>query len=107
VGQPTHQVDADLRSAGVAAGTRAFECETLSGTVLLDGASFDHCRFQKAVLVYTGGDPPRIKDCVFDGVSFEFQGAAARSLALLQAMSSPSSGLKDIFKASFPRLFGH
>jgi hypothetical protein len=44
---------------------------------------------------------------MFEGVSFQFQGAAARSLALLQAMSAPSSGLKDVFKASFPRLFGH
>lgn len=107
MGQSTRHVDADIRSANLAVGTRAFEGATLSGTVLLDGASFDHCRFQEAVLVYAGGAPPRIKDCVFEGVSFQFQGAAARSLALLQAMSSPSSGLKDIFKASFPRLFGH
>lgn len=84
-----------------------FEDETLSGEVLLDGASFERCRFQRAVLVYTGGVPPEIRSCEFEAVAFEFQGAAGRALALLQAMAAPTSGLKDVFKASFPRLFGH
>jgi hypothetical protein len=33
--------------------------------------------------------------------------AAGRTLALLQAISAQSSGLRNIFKASFPRLFAN
>jgi hypothetical protein len=40
-------------------------------------------------------------------VSFEFEGAAGRTLALLQAMSSTSSGLRNVFKASFPKIFSN
>jgi hypothetical protein len=96
-----------VRPAEPDGGPRSFESETLSGTVLLDDARFDRCRFRNAVLVYAGGAPPRIENCGFEDVTFQFQGAAARTLGLLQAMSAPSSGLRDVFKASFPRLFGH
>ncbi len=87
--------------------SRHFESETFTGHVLLDASSFDRCRFRKAVLIYTGGEPPRIENCGFEEVTFQFQGAAARTLGLLQAMSATNSGLRDVFKASFPRLFGH
>jgi hypothetical protein len=86
---------------------RAFEGEALSGRVILDNATFERCKFQSAVLVYTGGVPPTIRNCSFEKVSFEFDGAAGRTLAMLQAMSSTSSGLRQVFKASFPRIFGH
>ncbi len=107
MGRPASHLPSLLRSAEPVGEPRSFEDQTLSGPILLDGASFERCRFRRAVLVYTGGTPPRIQDCAFEEVAFQFQGAAGRSLALLQAMSSPSSGLKDVFKASFPRLFGH
>ena len=81
--------------------------QTMTGQVLLDGCTFERCRFDRAVLIYRGGTPPVIAGCVFDGVTFQFQDAAARTLALLQAMSAPSSGLSAIFKASFPRLFAN
>ena len=84
-----------------------YEGKTLTGRVLLDGGSFEGCRFVKAVLVYTGGVPPRIANCQFTDTTFEFQHAASRTLAFLQAMASPSSGLSAVFKASFSRLFGH
>lgn len=74
---------------------------------MVDGESFEACRFQQAVLVYAGGIPPRIANCAFVETTFEFQGAAGRTLAFLQAMAAPSSGLSAIFKASFARLFGH
>jgi hypothetical protein len=86
---------------------RAFEGQTLSGRIILDNATFERCKFQGAVLVYTGGVPPTIQNCSFETVSFEFDGAAGRTLAMLQAMSSASSGLREVFKASFPRIFGH
>jgi len=79
----------------------------LTGRVVLDNTTFEACVFQGAVLVYQGGPPPSIRDCTFQGVSFKFEGAAGRTLALLQAMSAQSSGFRDLFKASFPKLFGH
>ena len=107
MGRPVTDFSSAVRLAEPAGEPRSFEDQTLSGNILLDGASFQRCRFRQAVLIYTGGAPPRIQDCAFEDVAFQFQGAAGRSLALLQAMSAPSSGLKDVFKASFPRLFGH
>jgi len=88
-------------------GPREVHDRTLSGRIQLDGSSFEHCAFQKAVLVYSGGVPPKIAGCTFDDVSFQFVGPAGRTLALLQAMTRPSSGLADIVKASFGRIFGH
>ena len=86
---------------------KAIEDETLSGRVRLDNTSFLRCRFREATLVYAGGTPPQIRDCSFEGAAFEFTGPAARTLALLQALSAPSSGLRDIFKASFPKVFAN
>jgi hypothetical protein len=86
---------------------RTFTEQELTGRVLLDGGTFERCRFHDAALIYIGGVVPTIRGCSFDGVSFEFKGAAARTVAFLQAMSSPRSGLSNVFKATFPRLFGH
>lgn len=81
--------------------------QLLSGRVVLDNANFEQCSFQEAVLVYAGGPPPTIRDCSFKNITFEFEGPAGRTLALLRAMSSPASGFREVFKASFPKLFGH
>jgi hypothetical protein len=86
---------------------RRFSGQRLTGDVVLDNTTFESCAFKNARLVYFGGPLPSIRDCAFDGVSFRFDGAAGRTLAFLQAMTSSSSGFKDVFKASFPRLFGH
>jgi hypothetical protein len=88
-------------------GPLTFRDQVFTGRILIDDKSFEHCTFREAVLVYAGGAPPQIVDCSFHDAAFEFQGAAGRALAFLQALSAPSSGLRDIFKASFPRLFGH
>src|SRR5436190_15742411 len=79
--------------------------QILTGAVRLDGGVFQRCRFHKAILIYSGGEPPSLEGCMFDGASFQFAGAAGRTLALLKAMASPSSGLRDVFKASFAVLF--
>lgn len=86
---------------------RTFVDQDLTGRVLLDGATFDHCRFHKAALIYIGGTPPTLVNCSFREVSFEFAGAAGRTVAFLKGMAAPSSGLSSVFKATFPRLFGH
>ena len=95
------------KPAGPAAGPRAFSDQLLSGRVLLDNATFQRCKFQRATLIYTGGAPPQISGCAFDQVTFEFQDAAGRTLAFLQSMAHPRSGLGDIIKNSFARFFGH
>jgi hypothetical protein len=92
---------------GEAKDLRTFADQTLSGRVLLDGATFERCRFRKAALVYVGGAPPVLRDCVFEGASFQFAGAAGNTVAFLKSMTTPASGLSSVFKATFPRLFGH
>ena len=81
--------------------------ETLTGDVLLDSGVFARCAFVGARLRYAGGPPPVMQDCTFDNISFAFEGAAGRTLALLKAMSKPRSGLSEVFKASFPHRYGH
>ena len=87
---------------------QTFEDETLSGRVLLDERRFVRCRFESAVLVYTGqGAPPRLEDCTFVRSRIEFEGAADRTLAFLQAMAKADSGLRGVVRATFATLFGH
>ena len=81
--------------------------EVLTGRIRLDDASFVDCCFRKATLLYAGLGPTRISGCTFEDSLFEFDGPAANALAFLQAMSNPRSGLRDIVKASFPRIFAH
>jgi hypothetical protein len=107
VGRTSGPIISESWSSARQADTSDVRNRTLTGRVQLDGRSFDGCRFEQAVLVYSGGPLPRIANCVFDRATFAFEGPAGRSMALLQAMSAPSSGLRDIFKASFPKIFGH
>ena len=95
------------RTQALGRGPRSVEDETLSGRIALDNTAFVRCRFRNAVLVYAGGVPPQIRDCTFENATFEFAGAAGRTLGLLQALSAQKSGLRDIFKASFPKIFAN
>lgn len=107
MGRTTGPVISESWGSARQADTSQVRAKTLTGRVPIDGRSFDGCRFEQAVLVYCGGPLPRIANCTFDRTTFAFEGPAARSMALLQAISAPSSGLRDIFKASFPKIFGH
>lgn len=105
-----NRVDFDLeawRPSETFPEAREVRGETLTGKVILDNARFEDCTFRGATLIYHGGVPPSIRDCTFQGVAFEFAGPAGRTLAFLQALSSRASGFRDLFKASFPKLFGH
>ena len=93
--------------AGPADAARSFENETLTGRVLLDGATFESCQFVDAVLVYRGVMGLSLKGCTFHNVRFEFEGPAANTLAVLQAMTTPNSGMREVVKRSFPVLFAH
>ncbi len=94
-------------SAGSPGEARTYESETLTGRVVLDGATFENCRFVDAVLVYRGVGGLGLNGCTFRNARFEFEGPAANTLAVLQAMTTPNSGLREVVKRSFPILFAH
>jgi hypothetical protein len=81
--------------------------EVLTGRIRLDNASFTHCTFRRATLIYAGVGPTQLRGCTFEETLFEFDGPAANALGFLQAMTHPSSGLRDVARASFPRIFAH
>lgn len=94
-------------TADAPSSARTYEGQTLTGRVLLDGASFENCRFVDAVLVYRGVMGLGLSGCAFQNVRFEFEGPAANTLAVLQAMTAPNSGMREVVKRSFPILFAH
>jgi hypothetical protein len=70
---------------------------TESDTVATDGMTFLDCAFLGANLVYSGGEHPRFERCRFSKASWEFAGAALRTVGLLQAIKSSPGG--DAFVA--------
>jgi hypothetical protein len=70
----------------------------------LDGLTFEECTFEGCTLVYKGGPPPALKRCDFNNTGFRFEGAAANTIAFLQAMSAPTSGLQVVVRDTFPIL---
>lgn len=62
--------------------SRIFENER----VAVDGKAFEGCIFKNAVLVYSGGELPKLDHCVFNGYRWEFEGAAKTTLELLRAL---------------------
>ena len=61
-------------------------------TVATDGVTFIDCRFERASLVYSGGEHPRFERCAFSNASWEFAGAALRTVGLLQAINGAPGG---------------
>jgi hypothetical protein len=66
-------------------------------SVATDGIHFIECRFERANLVYSGGDHPRFERCAFSNASWTFAGAALRTVELLRAVKSSPGG--DAFLA--------
>ena len=81
--------------------------DTFTDEVELDGNEFDNCTFSGASLIYRGGTPPRLSGCSFTDFKFEFQGAAANTVAFLQAMATANSGLQSVVRDTFPDLTVH
>jgi hypothetical protein len=77
------------------------------GVVDLDGAEFVNCRFRGTTIRYSGGELPRIIGCSFFNARFAVDGAAARTLQLLSAMSLPGSGLQAVVRETFGALFAN
>jgi hypothetical protein len=53
-------------------------------TIILDGSSFENCKFLNCKLVYSGGDIPKIVNCGLDKPEWIFDGAAGRVITFLR-----------------------
>jgi hypothetical protein len=49
-------------------------------TVELDGQTFRDCTFDTCVLIYRGGQPPEISNCLFPKCEWRLEDAADRTL---------------------------
>lgn len=56
--------------------------------VRLDDAAFQGCHFRRCVLVYGGGTPPTLSECVFEACGWKFVAAAERTILLLRAVAN-------------------
>ncbi len=61
-------------------------------TVTTDGTTFVECSFERANLVYCGGDQPRFERCRFSYAGWEFGGSALRTVELLRAINGSPGG---------------
>lgn len=61
--------------------------KTLSNvTEVIDGNQYDNCRFENCTMVYRGGEIPHISGCQFDNCSWQFDGAAERTLLFMRQL---------------------
>jgi len=65
----------------------------------MDGKSFNNCVFQQCNLVYSGGNPPVLNGCSFNNCSWQFGGAAARTLGFFAGLYS--GGFDQMVEATF------
>ena len=83
-----------------------FTDENFEGqTVELDGNRYTRCKFTNCTIVYGGGAIPVLAHCDFKGETWRFEGAAERTLILLQEFSRAGSGFEALVKGCFPALF--
>jgi hypothetical protein len=54
--------------------------------VELDGNVFESCTFRRCHLIYRGSTPPGLNHCTFDACLWEFDDAAARTVAFLRGL---------------------
>ncbi|HEX6377117.1 MAG TPA: hypothetical protein VFZ91_15505 [Allosphingosinicella sp.] len=65
---------------------------TEKDNVPTDGITFLDCVFERANLIYDGGAHPRFERCRFSNASWEFSGAALRTVQLLQVINASPGG---------------
>ena len=68
--------------------------------VEMDGGHFIDCHFDRASLVYSGGDHPMFENCSFGEVGWRFAGPALQTIQLIQAIGSSPNGrpfVEDLF----------
>ncbi|HEY0411973.1 MAG TPA: hypothetical protein VGD66_02380 [Allosphingosinicella sp.] len=69
----------------------------------IDGNDYVDCHFDNTWLAYAGGDLPNFERREFTRIRIVFEGAAERTLILLQEMAKPESGFTPVFDQMFPR----
>ena len=67
-------------------------------TVEMDDRTYIDCKFEWAVLHYSGGQYPRFENCTFRHIQWYFAGPALRTVQLLQMLANAKDG--DKFLAS-------
>jgi hypothetical protein len=83
-----------------------FSDENFEGqTVELDGNTYIRCNFIGCTIVYSGGGIPKLQHCDFSNETWRFEGAAERTLILLQEFSRAGSGFEALVRGCFPTLF--
>ena len=70
--------------------------------VQVDDTNFIECTFDGAQLRYAGGEMPSFQGCNIPNASWYFEGAALRTIQLLQALANQEGGgrafIDDLFK---------
>ncbi|GHC72835.1 hypothetical protein GCM10007320_08990 [Pseudorhodoferax aquiterrae] len=54
----------------------------------IDGRHYLRCTFKNTPLVYAGGELPSFESCTLDGVGFQFDGPAGRTLEMMRVLNS-------------------
>jgi hypothetical protein len=65
-------------------------------TEVIDGVEYRACEFRRCTLVYRGGPLPTLIQCHFSHCRWEFDEAAARTLALLHGVYHGIHGGRQI-----------
>jgi len=66
-----------------------------------DGKLFTKCHFENAQLRYSGGELPIFDNCTFATIGWFFDGAALRTIQLLQANGNAEGGrpfIEELFR---------
>ena len=83
-----------------------FTDENFEGqTVELDGNRYTRCNFINCTILYSGGEIPVLAHCNFKNETWRFEGAAERTLVLLQNFARAGSGFEALVRGCFPELF--
>ena len=79
---------------------KAKSCTFRNAVVHVDGHSYHGCRFERCRLVYSGGDLPSMVDCEFLRCRWTLDGAAARTLRLMKAMTVRGGSMRALVERS-------
>jgi len=79
---------------------RARNCTFRDATMHVDGQSYRGCRFERCRLIYSGGDLPRMIECVFVQCHWTLEGAGARTLRLMKAMVERGGSMRELVERS-------
>lgn len=66
-----------------------------------DDCLFVDCSFRAVAFLYAGGEPPRFENCTFGELSWQFTGAALRTIQFLQFLNASPDGpafIADMFQ---------